>query len=189
MAIHKILAALDDSPLGKDVFDQALDLAEKHQAELLLVHCYAPELSTSPMMLPGELGLSSHFITQAYQSQQVYLEQRNQHVQQALQQKSQTANQRGVPTQHMPCYQEPGQGICHMASQWSADLIVMGRRGRRGLAEVMLGSVSNYVLHHAPCAVMVIQSLQPAMQAVEAAPNVEDAEAEAITPATSSHLF
>ncbi len=189
MAIHKILAALDDSSLGKEVFDQALDLAEKHQAELLLVYCHTPELSTSPMMLPGELGLSSHFITQAYQSQQIYLEQRKQQVQQALQQKSQTANQHGVPTQYIACYQEPGQGICHMASQRGADLIVMGRRGRRGLAEVMLGSVSNYVLHHAPCAVMVIQSLQPAMPAA-ASTEAEDPEnAEVTTSATSSHLF
>ncbi|NEO28803.1 MAG: universal stress protein, partial [Kamptonema sp. SIO4C4] len=35
--------------------------------------------------------------------------------------------------------------------------VIIGRRGRVGLSEILLGSVSNYVLHHAPCAVMVVQ--------------------------------
>ena len=47
--------------------------------------------------------------------------------------------------------------ICNAAISWQADLIIMGRRGRTGLSELFLGSVSNYVLHHAPCAVLVVQ--------------------------------
>ncbi|MDB9482953.1 universal stress protein, partial [Dolichospermum circinale CS-537/05] len=35
-------------------------------------------------------------------------------------------------------------------------LIMMGRRGRSGLAEFFLGSQSNYVLHHAPCSVQIV---------------------------------
>jgi len=38
--------------------------------------------------------------------------------------------------------------------------------GRTGLRELFLGSVSNYVLHHAPCSVMVVhpeERQQPAM--------------------------
>ncbi len=38
-----------------------------------------------------------------------------------------------------------------------ADLIVVGRRGRSGLSELILGSASNYVLHHAPCSVLTLQ--------------------------------
>jgi nucleotide-binding universal stress UspA family protein len=44
-----------------------------------------------------------------------------------------------------------------MARSWPADLIVIGRRGRTGLKEALMGSVSNYVVHHAPCTVMVVQ--------------------------------
>ena len=29
-----------------------------------------------------------------------------------------------------------------------------------GLSELILGSVSNYVLHHAPCSVLTLQSLK-----------------------------
>ncbi len=44
-----------------------------------------------------------------------------------------------------------------MARNCGADVIVMGRRGHSGLSELILGSVSNYVLHHAPCSVLIVQ--------------------------------
>ncbi|GAB1541197.1 hypothetical protein NUACC21_38670 [Scytonema sp. NUACC21] len=51
----------------------------------------------------------------------------------------------------------PGSTICEFASDGRFDLIVIGRRGRSGLSELLLGSVSNYVLHHASCSVLTVQ--------------------------------
>jgi nucleotide-binding universal stress UspA family protein len=50
-----------------------------------------------------------------------------------------------------------GSMICEVAKSWSADAIVMGRNQKSMLSEIFFGSTSNYVLHHAPCSVMVIQ--------------------------------
>jgi nucleotide-binding universal stress UspA family protein len=50
-----------------------------------------------------------------------------------------------------------GRIICQVAEDWSADVIALGRRGRSGMGELFLGSVSNYVLHHAPCSVLTVQ--------------------------------
>ena len=37
-------------------------------------------------------------------------------------------------------------------------MIVVGSRGLKGLKEMFLGSVSNYVTHHAPCSVLIVRS-------------------------------
>ena len=39
----------------------------------------------------------------------------------------------------------------------SKDFIVMGTKGRTGLAKIMLGSVTENVVHHANCPVMVVR--------------------------------
>ena len=38
----------------------------------------------------------------------------------------------------------------------TADLVVIGRRGRSGLAEFLLGSISHQVADHAKCAVVIV---------------------------------
>jgi len=38
-----------------------------------------------------------------------------------------------------------------------ADMLVVGSRGHGGFTEAVLGSVSQYCVHHAPCPVLVIR--------------------------------
>lgn len=46
--------------------------------------------------------------------------------------------------------------IIEVATDWKADLIVVGSHGR-GFWGRLLGSVSNAVVHHAPCSVLVVK--------------------------------
>jgi nucleotide-binding universal stress UspA family protein len=49
----------------------------------------------------------------------------------------------------------PADAIIRVAQEHEVDLIVMGTHGRSGLAHVLLGSVAEKVLRHAPCPVLV----------------------------------
>jgi nucleotide-binding universal stress UspA family protein len=50
----------------------------------------------------------------------------------------------------------PEQQIIEEARRWNADIIVVGSHGR-GFWGRMLGSVSDAVVHHAPCSVLVVR--------------------------------
>ena len=49
------------------------------------------------------------------------------------------------------------QVIVDEAEKWGADLIVVGSHGYGFWQRALLGSVSNAVVHHAPCSVLVIR--------------------------------
>jgi nucleotide-binding universal stress UspA family protein len=71
----------------------------------------------------------------------------------------QKATDEGVATEWTCKIGEAGSAIRDLVNSWDADLVVIGRRGRRGLTEVLLGSVSNHVVHHVRCSVLVVQGV------------------------------
>jgi nucleotide-binding universal stress UspA family protein len=52
---------------------------------------------------------------------------------------------------------DPGVVLCARAQDLGADVVVVGSRGRGALKRALLGSVSSYVVHNAPCAVLVLR--------------------------------
>lgn len=52
---------------------------------------------------------------------------------------------------------DPGPTICAVAAQHEVDVVVIGSHGHGWLQRVLIGSVSNHVLHHAPCPVLVVR--------------------------------
>lgn len=51
----------------------------------------------------------------------------------------------------------PDSRIVETAEEWNADLIVVGSHGYSRWERLLLGSVSDSVVHHAPCSVLVIR--------------------------------
>ncbi len=57
---------------------------------------------------------------------------------------------------------EPGEAIVAAADAETADIIVVGSHGRSGVSRFLIGSVSDYVVRHAHCPVMVVRGgLEP----------------------------
>ena len=54
-------------------------------------------------------------------------------------------------------YGHPGVRIVEITKEMDYSLIVMGRRGLNTVTGLLMGSVSNYVLHHAACPTLIIK--------------------------------
>lgn len=174
MSFKRILVALDrHSSLAENVLNQAADLAQAQSAQVLMMHCLdAARLSALdplPMYAPSGIPISPiHPVVgmemqpvaaaQPQDSKQVSKQQQEfEAIDQWLSQRQTLLCDRGIQAEVERCFGQPSHEICDLAKRWNADLIVIGRRGHSGLTEALMGSVSNHVMHHAPCAVLVVQ--------------------------------
>lgn len=164
MSFNKILVAINHSPLSPHAFTAALELAQSNQAALRLIHCIATEMIAEPTVpMSYDPGLQPTQAMGDYQTQQLLIEQQIEAAQTLLAHYRQEALNQAVIIEADYHVGDAGHLLCKVAKDWQADLIVVGRRGRSGLAEALLGSVSNYVVHHAPCSVLVIQEVESAI--------------------------
>jgi nucleotide-binding universal stress UspA family protein len=158
---HKILTAIDNTDTGRHVFDEALYTAKTTGAELMLMHV----ISSFDEQYRYPAYIYPYTIAPNLQDETTVKEQMGEwetFKQEGIDFLTLLCNEAiasGVATQFTQNLGDPGRIICEMAGNWNADLIIIGRRGRRGLGEFFLGSVSNYVLHHAPCSVLTVQGV------------------------------
>jgi nucleotide-binding universal stress UspA family protein len=64
------------------------------------------------------------------------------------------ANGQTVTIKHR--FGQPATEVMYEAAEWKPDLIVAGRRGRRRANSLVLGSVSERLLHHAQCPLLIV---------------------------------
>lgn len=60
-----------------------------------------------------------------------------------------------VPLRPKVAHGDPGRTICEVAAQF--DVVVVASHGTGFFKRLLIGSVSNHVLHHAPCPVLVVR--------------------------------
>ncbi|MEO1800539.1 MAG: universal stress protein [Cyanobacteria bacterium J06629_2] len=154
--INKILVAIDCDPGDLLDFDSTLSLAQSTGASLMLLHVMSEQDQDYPVfptyVYYQVLKNPDH---PEYNAKWLEYEQQSLDYLRSLTKKAIAA---GVAAEYTQLNGLPGQIICEIANHWSADLIVVGSRGLKGLNEIFLGSVSNYVTHHAPCSVLIMRS-------------------------------
>jgi len=141
--ISKIVVAVDFSEHVDPVLDAAVDFARQFNAELHLVHAFDVRI---PLVTPYEVAIPTAFIEEAREAAATKLD--------ALIRK--VAAEGVTATSHLS--EVPAaSAIVDMAEELEADLIIMGTRGHTGLKHVLLGSVAERTLRHAPCSVLTVK--------------------------------
>jgi nucleotide-binding universal stress UspA family protein len=137
--IRRILLATDLSSASEGATDQAFQLALDLRAELLIVSVIDP---ASP--LSGAPALAR-------------MDQRRAAREVAAQVLVVRGRRSGVNVRFLVWEGEPGPAIVEASAAESADLIVVGTHGRGRVGRLVLGSVSDHVVRHAPCPVLIVR--------------------------------
>ena len=157
--MKRILVALDKSELSEVVFEEGVALAEAMGAQVLLLNVTS---LFEGMSLGGDMQNLSLILERSADLHQLgveFLKSFADRTSEAVREYAERAPEAAVEeVQYSHRFGEPGKTICEIAEDWQADAIVIGRRGLGALGELLVGSVSNYVLHHAPCSVFVVNN-------------------------------
>jgi nucleotide-binding universal stress UspA family protein len=143
----KILLATDGSPCSLAAAHAITEREWSPGSEIKVVNVIQASVAALES-LPG-----THFIGTDLSGQNYLVEP----VEEVLMSTTRIIEEAGLPVSQKLLFGNPKQVIIEHAKDWHADLIVVGSHGRRGLARIFEGSVSEAVAMHAPCAVVVVQ--------------------------------
>ncbi len=139
MLFTRILAAIDGSESAKKAFEESIYLAQKCNSKLDVVHVVSCELggdSATTFELIDDLKTKAEKMLDEYKT---------------------LAAKNNVSVEIMIIQGDPARVIIELAKTKRHDLIIMGTRGKSAFQELLIGSVSQKVIHHASCPVMVIR--------------------------------
>lgn len=149
----KFLIPIDGSQASEHAIAKALSFASPLQAEIVLLTVVEPLSNYMPeVMMPtgdwvGWRGLPDVDLEQKILNAGQALLQKAQDTCQASQMESRTRLEIG----------QPRDVICQVAKEENPDLLILGSRGLGSVERLMLGSVSDYVLHHCASPVLVVR--------------------------------
>jgi nucleotide-binding universal stress UspA family protein len=137
--IRRILLATDLSSASEGATDQALQLARDLHADLLIVSVIDPTslLAGTPMV--------------------ARMDQRRAAREVAAQAIVVRGRRAGVSVRFLVWEGEPGPAIVEAAVAEGADLVVVGTHGRSRVGRLVLGSVSDHVVRHASCPILIVR--------------------------------
>lgn len=136
--MKKIMIAIDGSPLSEKTAQKGYELAKSIGAVAGMAYVVNPE------EVVGESGYTANeWISKCKQEGQDVLER----IKKELEDKDiWTFVEVG----------SPARTILRIASEWGADIIVVGTHGRKGVSHLLMGSVAEHIVRHSNVPVLVI---------------------------------
>lgn len=144
MPFKKILVPVDFSAQSRAALKMAAELARRHEAALTLVHVFQPISYVLPEAYAAYSASQLAEVEAAFDSELAALKK---DAESYGAPSVQTTQLRGIPALE----------IVAMAEAGGFDLIVMGTHGRSGIPHLLIGSVAERVLRHAPCPVLTVR--------------------------------
>lgn len=138
----KILVPVDGSDISFKALDAALFLSEKIGSKITAIQVIeqVPTVYIESQKILDEL-----------------LEVRKNESQKILNESSQLAKQKEIIINTALLQGDPASEILDFTDREKYDFIIMGSRGMGHFKELLLGSVSNKILHHSVCPVLLIR--------------------------------
>ncbi len=136
---QKVLLATDGSKYSKVATERAIDFAEEYGGELKVV---------SVVDVPAE------FYGEAPDAVEDLINKARGYVEDVKRQ----AEVAGIKAETFVREGETYKAILDLAKEQNANAIVMGSHGRTGLKRLLMGSVTEKVIGHAPCPVLIVRS-------------------------------
>lgn len=141
-SLDRILVPVDFSDCSLDALEYAVAVAQRAQAAVMLLHVMEPAAYGLDFTVPHKVAREHEreALTERLAGLVAALE--------AANVKSESLVRGGLPRD----------SILETARAWSADLIVMGTHGRRGLSHALYGSVVESVLRKSHCPILTVRS-------------------------------
>ncbi|MDJ0747282.1 MAG: universal stress protein, partial [Xenococcaceae cyanobacterium MO_167.B27] len=154
---NKILLAIDNSKRSRKVFETGMSLAKTTGASWMLLQVLSSQEKNYPSPFRYYAQESETIDKSTVNFYQKHWQKLQQEGLESLQSLTEEATKAAVKTEFRQSFGYPGRNICELAQTWAAEVIILGSRGITGLKEMFLGSISNYVTHHAPCSVLIVR--------------------------------
>ncbi len=136
---RRVLVGTDGSKFSSIAVDKAIAFAKAYGGDLVVI---------SVVDVPTE------FYAEAPQAVEDMIKKAKEYTA-AVKKKAEDA---GVKAESYVGEAESWEAIVNLANEQSADMIVMGSHGRTGLRRLLMGSVTEKVIGHAACPVLVVKS-------------------------------
>ena len=143
---HRIVVGIDGSESSRQALQWAIDEGRHHSSCIEAVHAWHDVYVELDTPYSGEL-----------LTRQMYSDAADAVVADVVD--AADASGLAAPVGRTVVQDAPAHALLEAAR--GADLVVVGSRGRSGFLGLLLGSVSQQVVHHAPCPVVVIPLDQP----------------------------
>lgn len=130
----KVMAAIDSSEIAKQALMEAMNIANSYNATLCIVHCLKGDTEVdkkagAQLLEEAELSVSALSIeSQLLEAETEY-------------------GSNGV-----------AEAIANAATNWGADLLVVGTANRRGLERFLLGSVAEQLVAKIGSSILLVRS-------------------------------